>query len=564
MPMTLKKTVLVSRSCAIAMLINSQWQVVAGAATTTGLQQSPFAQHLTSRSQHDSDQQLSNQPQNLADQTNLPALSNTNVSTGSLSFSQAEQFLKQNAYAVQASTANLAAAQNQAEANAQLWRPVISLDANAIKYRTEVDIPLSDVKATGENAANQAFAQSLNNLPVPLPDNVSNFLSNRFSTAVSGLFDQIPNSSNVVINDKLFRPTISAVMPIYTGGSIQAAQNIAHLGYEKAQLNHQQVQDQQTLKLAEAYFGQQLATCLAQAAAQNLNALQQHLNNARQLEQQGMISRSQRLQVEVAMQAAQRQYDQASSNEYVSRQYLQQLLQQPELPQLITPLFVQSAPLQPLDFYLAQLSQQSPQLAQLQKDQQLAAQAVQVAKASLLPSAYVFGQQTLNKNDWLVGIGAHYTLLANTDRKKLVNAAQARQDATQALQQQAQQDIQQLVRRAYYEAENARKAFLSMQTSITAAQENLRVQQLSFREGETTATFVNDAVNALTLAYTDQATAAYRYDMALVTLLAALGQAGQFASVINDNSVLQVQPVSDFGQAFNSALPAANSHRMRK
>ena len=118
MPMTLKKTVLVSRSCAVAMLIYSQWQVVAGAVTTTGLQQSTFAQDLTSRSQHDSNEQLSNQPQNLANSTILPATSSANVSTGSLSFSQAEQFLRQNAYAVQASTANLAAAQHQAKANA--------------------------------------------------------------------------------------------------------------------------------------------------------------------------------------------------------------------------------------------------------------------------------------------------------------------------------------------------------------------------------------------------------------------------------------------------------------
>lgn len=239
-------------------------------------------------------------------------------------------------------------------------------------------------------------------------------------------------------------------------------------------------------------------------------------------------------------------------------------MQQSQLPQLTTPLFVQPAPLQPLDFYLAQLAQQSPQLAQLQKDQQLAAEGVQIARASLLPSAYVFGQQALNKNDWLVGVGAHYTLLASMDRKKLLNAAQAREEATQALQLQAQQDLEQLVRRAYFEADNARKAFMSMQTSITAAQENLRVQQLSFREGETTATFVNDAVNALTLAYTDQATAAYRYDMALVTLLSAIGQAQQFSGMSNDASILQVQPVAVFNHNSSSALSSDKTRRMKK
>ena len=468
-----------------------------------------------------------------------PLANAANNNATALSFVDAEQLLQQSAYVVQASRANMTATQNEAESAALLWRPVVSLNATAMKYRTEVDVPLNNIKATSENAANQAFQQSLNSLPVPLPEPVNNFLSNQFSGAVSGLIDQIPNSSNVVINDKLFRPTISAVMPLYTGGTIEAAQTIAQIRAQKAQIGYDQTRDQQTLKLVEAYFGQQLAVYLKDIAQQNLQGLQQHLYNATQLERQGMISRSQRLQVEVAMQAAQRQFDEASSNEQSSRIYIKQLLQQNAAPSLTTPLFVVNTPLQPLDFYLEQLNL-SPQLAQLDKDQQIASQATQVAKAALLPSAYAFGQQALNKNDWLVGVGAHYTLLANTDRKKQLNAAKARVEAAQALQFQAQQDLQQLIVRSYNQAETARKAFLSLQTNISSAQENLRVQQLSFKEGETTATFVNDALTALNLAYTEQATAAYRYDLALATLLTTTGQATQFQQYLNHPALINV------------------------
>ncbi len=464
----------------------------------------------------------------------------TDTSAPIFSFMQAEQLLQQDAYVVQASRANMIATRNEAESAALLGRPVISLSANAIKYRTEVDIPLNNIKANSENAANQAFQQSLNSLPVPLPDPVNNFLSNQFSGAVSGLIDQIPNSRNVVVNDKLFRPTISAVMPLYTGGTIEAAQNIAQIRAQKAQIGYEQTREQQTLKLVEAYFGQQLAVYLKNVAQQNLQGLQQHLYNATQLERQGMISRSQRLQVEVAMQAAQRQYNEASSNEQSSQIYIQQLLQQAVSPSLTTPLFVVDAPLQPLAFYLQQLSQ-SPQLAQLEKDQQIARQATEIAKAAMLPRAYAFGQQALNKNDWLVGVGAQYTILANTDRKKQLNAANARVDAANALQLQAQQDLEQLVVRSYHQTDSARKSFLSLQTNIKSAQENLRVQQLSFKEGETTATFVNDALTALNLAYTEQATAAYRYDLALATLLTLTGQAQQFQNYLNHPALIHVR-----------------------
>ncbi|XID75860.1 TolC family protein [Alkanindiges sp. WGS2144] len=472
--------------------------------------------------------------------TSQPDSAATPALNDALSFSDAAQWLEQNAYTLQASRASMSASQNDAQAMAQLWRPVVSLNANAIRYRTEVDVPLNNIKASASTAANQAFQQSLNSLPVPLPDNINEFLGDRFSSSVAGLLDQVPDSGNVVINEKLFGPTISAVMPLYTGGSIQAVQNIAQINAQKAQLGYEQASNQQLLKLVEAYFGQQLAVYLENIAQQNLNGLQQHLYNATQLEQQGMISRSQRLQVEVAVQAAQRQYNQASSNANTSAVYLQQLLAQPVMPHLSTPLFIVNTPLPPLEVFLNQLAQ-SPQLAQLGKDQQIAKEGARVAKAALLPSAYAFGQQTLDKNDWLVGLGARYTLMANTDRKKQLNAAKSRVEAIHALQLQAAQDLQQLVIRAYNETETARKAFLSMQTSINAAQENLRVQQLSFREGETTATFVNDALTALNLAYTDQATAAYRYDLALATLLATTGQAEQFIQYLVHPSLMSVR-----------------------
>ncbi|MDR9777695.1 TolC family protein, partial [Rhizobium hidalgonense] len=95
--------------------------------------------------------------------------------------------------------------------------------------------------------------------------------------------------------------------------------------------------------------------------------------------------------------------------------------------------------------------------------------------------------------------------------------------------------------RSYHQTDSARKSFLSLQTNIKSAQENLRVQQLSFKEGETTATFVNDALTALNLAYTEQATAAYRYDLALATLLTLTGQAQQFQNYLNHPALINVR-----------------------
>jgi outer membrane protein TolC len=458
----------------------------------------------------------------------------------SLSFNEAEQVVQHRSYSIESAKANVSAARNQAQASSHLWTPIVTLDARAIKYRSDISVPLSNIKSASENAANQALQQGLSNAPVSIPADVANQITSSFSNSLSGLLDRLPNSSNFVIESSMFRPTVSAVMPIYSGGSITAAQNLAQLDWQKSELTLQQTTQQQTMRLIEAYFGEQLAKQLLSLSTQNLDSLTAHLNQAIKLEQQGMINHGQRLQAEVAKQAAQRQFDQASSHEESSRYALQQLLNVSQLPSLSTPLFINTSNLPAIDTFLQAYQVRSPMANQLKLDQTIAKQGVALAKANIRPNAYLFGQQTLNKTDWIIGVGARYTLLSNVDRLKMASAAQDKVTAAEAMTAQVEQDTQQIIVRAYHEANAARKAFLSMQTDIKSAEENLRIQQTSFREGETTAPFVNDAVSALNATYSDQATAAYRYDMALATLLGASGQIDQFKAFLTQPDFMSV------------------------
>ncbi len=77
-------------------------------------------------------------------------------------------------------------------------------------------------------------------------------------------------------------------------------------------------------------------------------------------------------------------------------------------------------------------------------------------------------------------------------------------------------------------ADNARRAFASIASSVAAAEENLRVKQIGFREGVGTAAEVTDARTALGLARAQRAAAAYEYDLSLAALLAASGQSERF------------------------------------
>ena len=68
---------------------------------------------------------------------------------------------------------------------------------------------------------------------------------------------------------------------------------------------------------------------------------------------------------------------------------------------------------------------------------------------------------------------------------------------------------------------------------MQAAQENLRIQQLSFKEDMGTASQVIDAQNALNTLQSDMALNAYKYVMSLATLLQSHGSIDQFQSYAN-------------------------------
>jgi len=121
-----------------------------------------------------------------------------------------------------------------------------------------------------------------------------------------------------------------------------------------------------------------------------------------------------------------------------------------------------------------------------------------------------------------------YTLWPQVDRASNEAAAQAREEAAEAATRETWMQIQTGIHQSWQMTEAARREFLSLASSIRSAQESLRVQEISFREGVGTMSELIDACNALAQALTERASAAYKYDLSLASLLLASGQGEQF------------------------------------
>ena len=450
----------------------------------------------------------------------------------SISYAQAEQSVLNDSYSTQANQALQQASQLEAEAAKGLGLPRVDLNVRAYAFHNELDIPLDSFK----NNLEQTLAQGINdrvnqqNLPSGIADPLKEGLNQTIHSGV-GLF---PDSANVVLEDQVIRPTVSVLMPLYTGGLTSSAKEVANIKAQRSQLNTQQQQDIQRFELIQAYFNTQLQKQLLDSSRSNFNAMQSHYNNALKLEQQGFISKGQRMQFEVAKNNAQRTYQNAEASLRSSLFQLNNLLQSSQITDLSTPLFVNSAQSQSLNSLLKTYQDQSSLIRKMQMDTQLANANVKAQNAAKKPNLFAFGEYSLDeKQNWIVGVVARYNLFSGVDKNKNIQAAELQRYASELMTERSKQEIENIIYKSYSEVTTAQQSHQLLQQNMKAAQENLRIQTLSFKEDMGTATQVIDAQNTLSGLKSEMALNAYKYVMSLATLLQSHGSINQFQSYVN-------------------------------
>lgn len=456
----------------------------------------------------------------------------TTVLAQSISYAQAEQSVLTDSYSTQANLALQQASKLEAEAVKGLGLPRVDLNVRAYAFHNEVDIPLDSFKNNLEQTLSQGINDRINqeNLPSGIADPLKQGLNQTIHSGV-GLF---PDSANVILEDQVIRPTVSVLMPLYTGGLTSSAKEVASIKAQRSQLNTQQQQDIQRFELIQAYFNAQLQKQLLDSSRFNFNAMQTHYNNALKLENQGFISKGQRMQFEVAKNNAERSYQNAEASLRSSLFQLNNLLQSSQITELSTPLFVNSTQSQSLNILLKTYQDQSSLIRKMQMDTQLANANIKAQNAAKKPNLFAFGEYSLDeKQNWIVGVVARYNLFSGVDKNKNIQAAELQRYASELMTERSKQEIENIIYKSYSELTTAQQSHQLLQQNMKAAQENLRIQTLSFKEDMGTATQVIDAQNTLSGLKSEMALNAYKYVMSLATLLQSHGSINQFQSYVN-------------------------------
>lgn len=419
-----------------------------------------------------------------------------------LSYEQARARLEQVSDALAAADANLVARQALSDAARRMRLPELSLEARYLEFQKTLELPLGSLAPVAE---------------------------------AYGIGDPLRFEQR----DRRLRPVLTTVLPLYTGGQIPAAQAAAAAAVRGADAERAQQSQALTSQLVEAYFGQVLAAQAVAVRREVRDGLERHLTHAEALEREGFATRAQRLQAAVARDAGEREYRKAVHDRDAAAAALSLMLRSGAPVAPTTPLFVSGAPPEPLEAFTAAALERHPQLAQLRALDEQAGEGVRAQRAALKPQVFLFGQYDLYRDDalltdtdWAFGVGLRYTLLSGSDRPRRIGAARAQQAQAQAALREARNRISIGVAGAWNALETARQQYLLLDSGIEQAREHLRLQELSFREGQSTSLDVIDARLGLGGALLERAQAAYEYAVALARLLELSGQSARFGDYV--------------------------------
>ncbi len=411
-----------------------------------------------------------------------------------LDYGAAQERLLHRSDAIEASAANIRSKEAQEGATRTLGRPDIDIEAQLLEYQKTLYLPLGSLAPVAE-----AFG-----IPDPLK-----FRQERTST----------------------RPIVTATLPIYAGGQISGTQAGARAQVAQAKADRDIAIDDALVQLVQAYYGQQLAERALGIRRDVLDGLERHVADAVKLEQARFISRAQRLQAEVARDDAARDYAQAISDLATANAALAGILRAPAGVRPNSPLGVDSRPLAPLATFKAAALDTHPQLARLRALEDQAEAGVKIQQSKLRPTIYGFGQYNFDRRnslltdpDWSIGVGLKYKLISGAGRQQQVEAARATVEQADAGLREARTQLDIGVTKAWNDVEAARKRFLLLDSALVSADENVRLQTLSYREQQATSLDVVDAQLGRGRARIQRAQAANDYVQALARLLSMSGQ----------------------------------------
>ncbi len=339
--------------------------------------------------------------------------------------------------------------------------------------------------------------------------------------------------------------SVTGLWPLYAGGRIDAAQDIAKGQTDEARFQLALDRQKQFETLVQYYFGVVLAREVLQTKIKAKDGLLRHRDHAILLERQGQTAHVERLQAEASLDRARVEETKARHDLEIAQVALTRMLKSGEVVEPDGSLFV-NASLPPLAVFLDSTLAGHPGLAVYEAKGRQAEGLAEVEKGKYLPEVALFASYSLYEDeylaaelspDWLVGMGISMPLVDRSGRSGNHAAARSRVRQLGSLLAQARQDLSLLVEQTYRQAQQALEEYGGLASSLSLAEENVRLREKAFDQGLSTSLDVVDSQRFMAGILTQRSVAAYTYVLSLARLLSMSGMSDSFSIYQYDQGI---------------------------
>lgn len=328
--------------------------------------------------------------------------------------------------------------------------------------------------------------------------------------------------------------SITASLPIFTGGELQGQIGQAKANYRSMLSAEEQAYNEMKETATTGYFNMLNATNMKALRQESVDRLQAHLDNVIAQYNVGIVARADVLRSEVELANAQQNYITASNEYDVAEATLNNIIGTPLGTTLLLKDRLQYEPYEnDMAYCLAYSEQHRPELKQAEYAVDSAEAALVVARSGHMPKVYANASNNWGGNgsdwpgdddeNWSVGVTASMNVFDSGVTWSKIHAAQENLAKAKESQRQIKDNVELEVRTDYLNLREAEKRITTTQVAVASAEEDYHIAVVRYQAGVGTNIDVMDAQEALTQAKTNYYQALYNYNTSKAALNTSMG-----------------------------------------
>lgn len=328
--------------------------------------------------------------------------------------------------------------------------------------------------------------------------------------------------------------SITASLPIFTGGELQGQIGQAKANYRSMLSAEEQAYNEMKETATTGYFNMLNATNMKALRQESVDRLQAHLDNVIAQYNVGIVARADVLRSEVELANAQQNYITASNQYDVAEATLNNIIGTPLGTTLLLKDRLQYEPYEnDMAYCLAYSEQHRPELKQAEYGVDAAEAALVVARSGHMPKVYANASNNWGGNgsdwpgdddeNWSVGVTASMNVFDSGVTWSKIHAAQENLAKAKESQRQIKDNVELEVRTDYLNLREAEKRITTTQVAVASAEEDYHIAVVRYQAGVGTNIDVMDAQEALTQAKTNYYQALYNYNTSKAALNTSMG-----------------------------------------